>query len=177
MLRLKLQYFCNLMWRTDSLEKTLMLGKMEGRKSRGQQRMKWLASPTQWTWVWASSGNRWCTGKPGMLKSMGLQRVRHDRETEQNSWVIKIFLSFLYFWMSWSLSLLQGWFPYGGKESVRKCVLCLVYQVWSRHTFPWANYTSFNQNLAGFLKLSLSLWATNFREDWQKQYKIWTLAI
>ena len=97
MLRLKLQYFGDLMWRTDSLEKTLMLGKIEGRKSRGQQRMKWLASPTQWTWVWASSGNRWCTGKPGVLQFMGLQRVRHDRETEQNRWVIKIFLSFLYF--------------------------------------------------------------------------------
>ena len=81
------------------------------------------------------------------------------------------------FWMSWSLPLLQGWFPYSGKESVRKCVLCLVYQVWSRHTFPWTNYTSFNQNLAGFLKLSLSLWPTNFREDWQKQYKNCTLAI
>ena len=53
------------------------------------------------------------------------------------------------------------WFPYSGKESVRKCVLSLVYQVWSRHTFPWANYMNFNQNLAGFLKLSLSLWATN----------------
>jgi len=69
------------------------------------------------------------------------------------------------------------WFPYSGKESVRKCVLCLVYQVWSRHTFPWANYTSFNQNLAGVLKLSLTLWATNLREDRQKQYKNWTLAI
>ena len=42
MLKLKLQYFGHLMWKTDSLEKTLMLGKIEGRKSRGQQRMRWL---------------------------------------------------------------------------------------------------------------------------------------
>ena len=42
MLKLKLQYFGNLMWRTDSLEKILMLGKIEGRKRRGQQRMRWL---------------------------------------------------------------------------------------------------------------------------------------
>ena len=42
MLKLKLQYFGHLMWRTDSLEKTLMLGKIEGRRSRGQQRMKWF---------------------------------------------------------------------------------------------------------------------------------------
>ena len=42
MLKLKLQYFGHLMRRTDSLEKTLMLGKMEGRRRRGQQRMRWL---------------------------------------------------------------------------------------------------------------------------------------
>ena len=55
-LKLKLQYFGHLMWRTDSLEKTLMLGKIEGGRRRGRQRMRWwMASPTQWTWVWASS--------------------------------------------------------------------------------------------------------------------------
>ena len=42
MLKLKLQYFGHLMWRTDSLEKTLILGKIEGRRRRGQQRMRWL---------------------------------------------------------------------------------------------------------------------------------------
>ena len=42
MLRLKLQYFGHLMWRADSFEKTLMLGKIEGRRRRGQQRMRWL---------------------------------------------------------------------------------------------------------------------------------------
>ena len=42
MLKLKLQYFVHLMWRTDSLEKTLMLGKIEGRRRRGRQRMRWL---------------------------------------------------------------------------------------------------------------------------------------
>ena len=42
MLKLKLQYFCYLMGRTDSLENTLMLGKIEGRRKRGQQRMRWL---------------------------------------------------------------------------------------------------------------------------------------
>ena len=44
----------------------------------------WMASPTQWTWVWASSWSWWWTGKPGMLQSMGLQRVRHDWATELN---------------------------------------------------------------------------------------------
>jgi len=50
MFKLKLQYFGHLMQRADSLEKTLMLGKIEGRRRRGQQRMRWLDGiPTQWT--------------------------------------------------------------------------------------------------------------------------------
>ena len=48
-LKLKLQYFGHLMGGADSFEKTLILGKIEGRRRRGQQRMRWLASPTQWT--------------------------------------------------------------------------------------------------------------------------------
>ena len=57
MLKLKLWYFGHLMWRADSLEKTVMLGKIEGRRERddgGQD--GWMASLTPWTWVWASSG-------------------------------------------------------------------------------------------------------------------------
>ena len=50
MLKLKLQYFGHLMWRTDSSEKTLMLGEIEGRRRKGQQRIRcWMASPAQWT--------------------------------------------------------------------------------------------------------------------------------
>ena len=56
MLKMKLQYFGHLLCRRSSLEKTLMLDKIEGKRRRGRQRMRWLdASPTQWTWVWASS--------------------------------------------------------------------------------------------------------------------------
>ena len=56
MLKLKLQYFGHLMWRVDSLEKTLMLAKIEGRSRRGQQRMRWLGSLTDSVeWVWANS--------------------------------------------------------------------------------------------------------------------------
>ena len=83
MLNLKLQYFGHLIRRTDPSEKTLMLGKNEGGRWRGQQRIRWLnASPTRWTWVWASSGSWWWTGKPGMLQFMGSQRVEHDWATE-----------------------------------------------------------------------------------------------
>ena len=63
--------------------KILMLRKIEGRR-RGQQRMRWMASPTQWTWVWASSWRWWWAGKPGMLQSMGSQRVGLDWATELN---------------------------------------------------------------------------------------------
>ena len=44
----------------------------------------WMASPTQWIWVWGSSGSWWWTGKPGVLRSMGSQRLRHDWATELN---------------------------------------------------------------------------------------------
>ena len=82
MLKLKLQYFGHLMWRADSLEQALMLGKIEGGRRRGWQRMRWLmASPTQWTWVWVNSASWWWTGMPGMLQSMGLQRGRHNWAT------------------------------------------------------------------------------------------------
>ena len=68
MLKLKLQYFGHLMRRTNSFEKTLMLGKIEARRRRDVRGWDgWMASPTQWTWVWASSGSWWWTGKPGVL--------------------------------------------------------------------------------------------------------------
>ena len=72
--------FGHLMWRTDSFEKTLMLGKIEGRRRRGWQRLRWFygISATWWTWVLASSGSWWWTGKPGMLQSMGSQKIRHN---------------------------------------------------------------------------------------------------
>ena len=58
----------HLMQRDNSLEKTLMLGQIEGRRRRVWQRMRcWMTSLTQWTWVWASSGRWWWTGKPGVL--------------------------------------------------------------------------------------------------------------
>ena len=84
MLKLKLQYFGHLIWRTDSFEKTLMLGKIEaeGEGDRGWD--GWMASLTQWTWVWASSGSWWWTGQPGVLQSTGSQRVGHDWATELN---------------------------------------------------------------------------------------------
>ena len=85
MLKVKFQYFGHLMWRTHSLEKTLMLGKIKGKRRRGWLGWGgWMASLTEWTWVWANSGSWWWTQRPGALQSMGLQRVRPDWATELN---------------------------------------------------------------------------------------------
>ena len=91
MLKLKLQYFGHLMRRTDSLEKTLMLIAAEG-GIRGWD--GWMASPTRWTWVWVSSRSWWWTGKPGVLQSMGWQRVGHNWATALN-------------WTEWNFSFLK----------------------------------------------------------------------
>ena len=87
MLKLKLQYFGYLMPRVDSLEKTLMLGGIRGRR-RGDDR-GWdgqMASLTRWTWVWVNSGSWWWTGRPGTLRFMGSQRVGHDWVTTELNW-------------------------------------------------------------------------------------------
>ena len=81
LLKLKLQYFGHLMQRADSLEKALMLGKTEGKRRRGQQRIRWLDGITDSTdkqsLVRANSGRQCRTGKPGMLQCMGSQRAGH----------------------------------------------------------------------------------------------------
>ena len=72
------------MWRTDLLEKTLMLGKTDAGRWRGHQRMRCLeASQTRRTWVWANSWRYWRTERPGVLQSTGSWRAGHDWVTEQ----------------------------------------------------------------------------------------------
>ena len=85
-LKLKLQYFGHLVRRADSFEKTLILERL-GAGGEGDDRGwdGWMASPTQWTWVWVNSRSWWWTGRPGMLQSMGSQsRTRLSDWTELN---------------------------------------------------------------------------------------------
>ena len=71
------------MQRTDSFEKTWCWEWLKvGGKGDDRGWDGWMASPTQWTWVWVSFGSWWWTGKPGVLLSMGSQRVGHDWATD-----------------------------------------------------------------------------------------------
>ena len=77
-----------ILWPPDaknSFEKTLILGKIAGRRRRGNRGLDgWMASLTQWTWVWVNSGSWWWTGRPDVLQSKVSQKVRHNWVTELN---------------------------------------------------------------------------------------------
>ena len=95
--KLKLQYFGHLMRRIDSLEKTLMLGGIVGKRRRGHWGWDgWMVSPTRWTRVGVNSRSWWWTGRPGVLQFLGSQKVGHDWATELN-------------WMDFMCSILISW--------------------------------------------------------------------
>ena len=81
-LKLKLQYFGHLMQSTDSLEKPWCWERLKAGEGVNRGWGGWMASLTQWTWVWVNSGSWWWTGRPDVLRFMGLQRVGHDWATD-----------------------------------------------------------------------------------------------
>ena len=120
MLKLKLQHFGHLMWRTDSFEKTLILGKIEGRRRRGQQRMRWLDGINDSVdMIWVNSRSWWWTGKPGMLQSMLSQRVRLGWATELN-WLghMGYLWKFISIWQRLSRSWPICWYCYVMKSFI-----------------------------------------------------------
>ena len=84
MLKLKLQCFGHLMQWTDLFEKTLILERLKAGEGDDRGWDDWVASLTQWTWIWVNTGCWWWRGKPGVLQSMGSQRIGHDWATQLN---------------------------------------------------------------------------------------------
>ena len=85
MQKLKLQYFGHFMRRVDSLKRPWCWeGLGAGGEGDGRGWDGWMASLTRWAWVWVRSGSWWWTGRPGVLRFMGLQRVGHHWVTELN---------------------------------------------------------------------------------------------
>ena len=78
MLKLKLQYFGHLMWKTDSFEIPWCWKRLKAEEGDDRRWGGWMVSPTQWTWVWVNSGSWWWTRRPDVLQSMGSQRVGRD---------------------------------------------------------------------------------------------------
>ena len=130
MLKLKLQYFGHLMRRANSFEKTQCGERLKaGGEGDDSGWDYWMASLTQWTWVWVNSGSWWWTGKPGMLQSMGLQRVRHDWETELNWW--------------WQTSTVKVRVLQGGLRGPPELYFCtwkLMSYNQTLHTFSWNSF-------------------------------------
>ena len=100
-LKLKLQCFGHLMWRTDSFEKTLMLGKIEGGRRREQKRMRWLDGITDsWTWVWVSSYSWWWTEKPGICSPWGHKDSDTTERLNWTEWLILLSTFSYAYWPS-----------------------------------------------------------------------------
>ena len=158
MLKLKLQYFGHLMWRVDSFEKTLMLGKIEGRRRRGQQRMRWLDGITN-SMDMGLGGlqelvmdrEAWRAAVHGVTNSqtrlsdwtklswffpLGLQRVGHDWATKLN-WLI----------------LFQTSHPCRLLDNTEQNSLCYILGGWT--CFWWVQGST--QNTSGSWKITLSL--------------------
>ena len=109
MLKLKLQYFGHLMRKVDSLETTLMLGGIGGRRRRGRQRMRWLGGiPDSMDVSLSELRELWWTGRPGVLWFMGSQRIGHDWATELN-------------WVHYIRTLLDTGFPDGSVSKESAC--------------------------------------------------------
>ena len=97
MLKLKLQYFGHLMWELAHLKRPWCWERLRaGGDGDDRGWDDWMASPTQWTWVWVGSGSWWWTGRPGVLRFRGSQRVGHDWETELTMLIPCKYTVFLY---------------------------------------------------------------------------------
>ena len=87
MLKLRLQYFGHLIWRIDWLERPWCWERLRaGGEGDDRGWDGWMASPTQWAWVWVSSRSWWWTGRPGVLQFMGLQSRKQLSDWSEPNW-------------------------------------------------------------------------------------------
>ena len=124
MLKLKLQSFGHLMRKADSFERPWCWERLKTRGKGDDRGLDgWIASLTQWTWVWVNSGSWWWTGRPGVLQFMGSQRVGHE-------------------WLNWTELRLHFHFPFllpscWPSSQARACpweqVACCVASCWVKH--------------------------------------------
>ena len=139
------------MQRAYSLEKTLMVGKIEGRRRREQQKMSgWMAPLTQWTWVWAGSGRWWRTGKPGVLQSIGSQTVGYNLATKQQL----------------MLPLICMFSPYKNPHFDLK-MTCMTY---------WDTYIFLEQNVLGQSVWLSNIWNEDITDFLPWKWKSWLKA-
>ena len=133
MLKLNCPSFGHLMQRTDSLAKPLMLGKIEGRRRGGWQRMRWLHGITDSVNMSLSKLERERRArKSSMLQSMGLQRVRHNWATVQRQYLNYFSFQFFYFFWHAFLSSLRI-------LGLRQCfvLVCFSCKIFYRKGFTW----------------------------------------
>ena len=127
MLKLKLQYFGHLMWRANSLEKTLMLGKIEGRRRRGWQRMRWLDNIIHLMDMNLSKlqekvkdREAWCVAVHGVKKS----------QIRMSSWIItNSFVSISFLWLSAQAYRPLKWQPTSLKNRLWTSIVCLFHSI------------------------------------------------
>ena len=127
MLKLKLQYFGHLMRGADFLEKTQYQERLRAGGDEDDRGWDgWMGSPTQWTWIWVNSGSWWWTGRPRVLQSMGLRRVRHDWVTElKESCASTHWTNFFFFFFDWCLAL---WLSYAPNDTQQHRILVMEFE-------------------------------------------------
>ena len=149
---LKLQYFGHLMQRADSFERPWCWERLRaGGEGDDRGWDGWMASLTRWTWLWVDSRSWWWTGRPGVLRFMGSQRVGHDWATELN-WIILLSCFLSSYSMNQKLhfnlseSILALYCLSVNKITLFLYILILSPQFWCYYSYTWWIYTCFKSN-------------------------------